>query len=42
MANINVLLSDEVSLLDMKRFVTAIGLESGGYRGEFSDLVKLG
>ncbi|BDE25208.1 hypothetical protein OCUAc20_37080 [Acinetobacter baumannii] len=30
------------SLLDMKRFVTAIGLESGGYRGEFSDLVKLG
>ncbi|OTL40372.1 C39 family peptidase [Acinetobacter baumannii] len=29
------------SLLDMKRFVTAIGLESGGYRGEFSDLVKL-
>lgn len=30
------------SLLDMKRFVTTIGLESGGYRGEFSDLVKLG
>ncbi|MCT9460850.1 C39 family peptidase [Acinetobacter baumannii] len=30
------------SLLDMKRFVTAIGLESGGYRGEFSDLIKLG
>ncbi|MCU4503551.1 C39 family peptidase [Acinetobacter sp. WU_MDCI_Abxe161] len=30
------------SLLDMKRFVTAIGLESGGYRGEFSDLVNLG
>ncbi|EPK4979222.1 putative pilus system C39 family peptidase FilB [Acinetobacter baumannii] len=30
------------SLLEMKRFVTAIGLESGGYRGEFSDLVKLG
>lgn len=30
------------SLLDMKRFVTAIGLDSGGYRGEFSDLVKLG
>lgn len=29
------------SLLDMKRFVTAIGLDSGGYRGEFSDLVKL-
>ncbi|HGX3402353.1 C39 family peptidase [Acinetobacter nosocomialis] len=30
------------SLLDMKRFVTAIGLDSGGYRGEFPDLVKLG
>ncbi len=30
------------SLLDMKRFVTAIGLDSGGYRGEFSDLIKLG
>lgn len=30
------------SLLDMKRFVTAIGLDSDGYRGEFSDLVKLG
>lgn len=30
------------SLLDMKRFVTAIGLDSGGYRGEFSDLVNLG
>ncbi|ETR96027.1 putative pilus system C39 family peptidase FilB [Acinetobacter lactucae] len=30
------------SLLDMKRFVIAIGLDSGGYRGEFSDLVKLG
>ena len=29
------------SLLDMKRFATAIGLDSGGYRGEFSDLVKL-
>ncbi len=28
------------SLLDMKRFVTAIGFESGGYRGEFSDLIK--
>ncbi|NNH88571.1 C39 family peptidase [Acinetobacter terrae] len=28
------------SLLDMKRFVSAIGFESGGYRGEFSDLVK--
>jgi len=30
------------SLLDMKRFVTAIGLDSGGYRGEFADLVNLG
>lgn len=30
------------SLLDMKRFVSAIGFESGGYRGEFSDLVKQG
>lgn len=30
------------SLLDMKRFVTALGLESGGYRGEFSDLIKQG
>lgn len=28
------------SLLDMKRFVTALGFESGGYRGEFADLVK--
>ncbi|MGB9192077.1 C39 family peptidase [Acinetobacter sp.] len=28
------------SLLDMKRFVGAIGFESGGYKGEFSDLVK--
>ncbi|ENV33607.1 putative pilus system C39 family peptidase FilB [Acinetobacter gerneri] len=28
------------SLLDMKRFVTALGYESGGYKGEFSDLVK--
>lgn len=28
------------SLLDMKRFVTALGLNSGGYRGELSDLVK--
>jgi predicted double-glycine peptidase len=27
------------SLLDMKRFVGALGLESGGYKGEFSDLV---
>ncbi len=23
------------SLLDMKRFVAALGMESGGYRGEF-------
>lgn len=30
------------SLLDMKRFVGALGLESGGYRGEFSDLVSQG
>ena len=30
------------SLLDMKRFVTALGLESGGYRGELSDLIKQG
>ncbi|MDR7017008.1 C39 family peptidase [Acinetobacter sp. 3657] len=29
------------SLLDMKRFVTAIGLNSNGYRGKFSDLVEL-
>ncbi len=28
------------SLLDMKRFVSAIGYESGGYKGEFSDLIK--
>lgn len=28
------------SLLDMKRFVTALGLDSGGYKGEFSDLVQ--
>lgn len=28
------------SLLDMKRFVTALGYESGGFRGEFSDLAK--
>lgn len=26
----------------MKRFVEALGLESGGYKGEFSDLVKQG
>lgn len=30
------------SLLDMKRFVSAIGLDSGGYKGEFSDLVTQG
>lgn len=30
------------SLLDMKRFVEALGLESGGYKGEFLDLVKQG
>ena len=30
------------SVLDMKRFVAALGLESGGYKGEFSDLVKQG
>ena len=30
------------SLLDMKRFVNALGLDSGGYRGEFEDLVKQG
>lgn len=28
------------SLLDMKRFVTALGYESGGYKGEFADLIK--
>jgi len=28
------------SLLDMKRFFSALGLESGGYRGEFKDLVN--
>jgi uncharacterized protein len=28
------------SLLDMKRFVTALGYESNGYRGEFADLIK--
>ena len=28
------------SLLDMKRLVSALGLESGGYRGEFKDLVN--
>jgi uncharacterized protein len=30
------------SLLDMKRFVAALGLDSGGYRGEFEDLIKQG
>lgn len=30
------------SLLDMKRFVSVIGLDSGGYKGEFSDLVTQG
>ena len=29
------------SLLDMKRFVSALGMNSGGYRGEFSDLISL-
>lgn len=29
------------SLLDMKRFVTALGLNSGGYRGQISDLAAL-
>lgn len=29
------------SLLDMKRFVAALGLNSGGYRGQFSDLAAL-
>lgn len=28
------------SLLDMKRFVTALGYESGGYKGTFKDLVE--
>ena len=28
------------SLLDMKRFVSAIGFESGGFKGEFSDLIN--
>lgn len=28
------------SLLDMKRFVTALGYESGGYKGQFEDLIK--
>ncbi|AXY61032.1 C39 family peptidase [Acinetobacter chinensis] len=30
------------SLLDMKRFVSALGMESGGYKGELADLVKQG
>lgn len=29
------------SLLDMKRFVTALGYTSGGFRGKFSDLTSL-
>lgn len=29
------------SLLDMKRFVTALGYSSGGYRGELKDLIEL-
>ncbi len=29
------------SLLDMKRFVTALGYTSGGYKGKFSDLTAL-
>jgi predicted double-glycine peptidase len=29
------------SLLDMKRFVTALGMNSGGYRADFADLIKL-
>ena len=29
------------SLLDMKRFVTALGYSSGGYKGKFSDLTSL-
>lgn len=29
------------SLLDMKRFVTALGYESGGYKGSFEDLISL-
>lgn len=28
------------SLLDMKRFVTALGFESGGYKGKFDDLIN--
>lgn len=29
------------SLLDMKRFVTALGYQSGGYRGQLKDLIAL-
>lgn len=29
------------SLLDMKRFVTALGFKSGGYKGKLKDLVEL-
>ncbi|XID75366.1 C39 family peptidase [Alkanindiges sp. WGS2144] len=29
------------SLLDMKRFVTALGYNSGGYKGKFEDLIAL-
>ncbi|MEC7119490.1 MAG: C39 family peptidase [Pseudomonadota bacterium] len=29
------------SLLDMKRYVTALGYDSGGFRGEFEDLIGL-
>lgn len=29
------------SLLDMKRFVTALGLNGGGFKGSFDDLIKL-
>jgi predicted double-glycine peptidase len=29
------------SLLDMKRFVTALGYNSGGFKAQFSDLIKL-
>lgn len=29
------------SLLDMKRYVTALGYNSGGFKGQFSDLISL-
>lgn len=29
------------SLLDMKRYMTALGYESGGFRGDFNDLIAL-